>query len=114
MTILAMTLTVIFRLFSVGLRNTRVAQEYTRAIAIAESRLAAPVIDDQPGVPYANERGDFTVTRSVRPVAADEVPDLSGTGVHAVEITVSVEWRSGANPHTVTLSSLTLVDGEAG
>jgi len=114
MTILAMTLTVLFRVFAIGLRNAQIAQDYTRAIAIAESQLALPDIDGPEGLLHESDRSDFTVIRSVRQVAPDEVPDLSGTGVHAVEITVSVAWQSGAKPRTVTLSSLLLVDGEAG
>ena len=64
--ILAMTLTVLLRIFSGGVRNIAVSADYARAVLIAESQLAAAGIDE----PFhAGETGgieDF-IDRAFRP-----------------------------------------------
>lgn len=49
--ILAITLGVIMRIFSMGLRNVTVGEDYTRAILLAQSKLAALGVEEplQPG-----------------------------------------------------------------
>jgi len=47
--ILAMSLTVIFRIFSGGLRNVALSEDYAQAVLVAESQLSAIGVSEPDG-----------------------------------------------------------------
>ena len=112
--ILAMSLTVLLRIFSGGLRNITVSSDYTHAILVAEARLANAGVTDtlMPGETHGDEGEKFHWTRIVKnylPVegyAADSMP------LPAYRVTVIVEWPHANSTRQVDLSSIRL--GKAG
>ena len=112
MTILAMAMTVLFRVFSGGLRNVGIAGDYARAVAIAESQLAAA--DGTrlaPGVEQGAIADRYEWTRAVRQL---EVADTRTSGVSAYEVNVTVAWEQNGRARQVTLSSVLLESGGPG
>lgn len=111
MTILAMTLTVLFRVFSSGLYNVRVAADYTRAVSIAESLLLTPADDDRSNAGQGSVN-EFDWTRRTRQLTDAEIPDIGDIDVRAVEVAVQVEWQRAGKTRALTLSTVILVKGE--
>lgn len=112
MTILAMAMTVLFRVFSGGLRNVGIAGDYARAVAIAESQLAAA--DGTrlaPGVEQGAIADRYEWTRAVRQL---EVAGTRTSGVSAYEVNVTVAWEQNGRARQVTLSSVLLESGGPG
>ncbi len=118
--ILTLSLTVLFRIFSGGLGNVTASGDYTRAVQIAESRLAAAGVSDPlfPGVTYGDVAGSFNWQRAVehyvpRGESAYELGPLA-----AYRVTVEVSWTRDGREKLLTLSSVRLqkatVTGGAG
>ena len=65
--ILAMALSVLFRIFSTGLNNVGVASEYSLAVLVAESKLASPGVSEplRPGRSEGIEAERFSWSRMV-------------------------------------------------
>jgi general secretion pathway protein I len=108
--ILAMTLTVLLRIFSGGVRNIAVSADYARAVLIAESQLAAAGIDEPfyAGETSGIEDEDFEWTRSVTPYHpgvgyTSQVKDLK-----AWHVEVTVEWPRGDSFRSIDLSTVRL------
>lgn len=99
--------------FHGGLRDTRLAGEYTRAVILARSRLAevragaapAPgVVDGRFGPVYA-----WRVTISDYNVSAAATAE--NIHIQPLAVTVEVSWESGAKHRSVRLQSLLLGQG---
>lgn len=108
--ILAMSLTVLLRIFSGGLRNVSVASDYTQAVLIAETQLALSAIDDSlgPGTVSGEAEGKFRWTRTTRRYAPF-AGSLRPPSVPAYHVDVSVEWPEGERTRTVQLATVQLV-----
>jgi general secretion pathway protein I len=101
--ILALVATALFRLFSISLTNAAVSEEWSRALQVAESRLAMTAAA-QP-LKEATDRGTDLDGRvqwesSVVPyVAADVDPDLDraseALAMRLMRITVDVKYKGG-------------------
>jgi general secretion pathway protein I len=110
MVILAMSLTVLFRIFSTGLNNVGVSADYSRAVLIAETQLA------QAGISVSLETGvlDGTVderfywTRTVADYAPFALADADRSPVAAYQVTVAVEWQHSGRSRAISLSSIRL------
>lgn len=107
--ILALTLTVLLRIFSGGLRNIAVSADYTQAVLIAETRLASAGIGEPlvPGESSGDENGKFHWTRTIRdyaPFADATVP----TPVQAYHVAVTVEWPHADGTRSVDLATVQL------
>lgn len=105
--ILALVLAVLMRIFSGALRNIGAAEGYSRAVAIAESKLAAIGV----GTPLAegtsadSENGySWQIAVQREDTAAPELEGVQPTELYRVEVTVS--W--GANPATRSVRFVTL------
>lgn len=92
--ILALSLAVLMRIFSGGMRNIGAAEAYSRAVAIAESELAtvgvdAPLAEGQ----HAGENGSFTWQTTVTRHAGSAAP-TEGTigGIELYQVEVLVNW----------------------
>ena len=115
--ILALTLTVLMRIFSGGLRNVSVSSDYATATLIAESRLAATGVDEplRPGEASGSEGERFEWTVSVQDYEPWPGYRSAAKGVGAYRVDVRVEWPHGDNTRSVALSTVRLrTDGGAG
>lgn len=109
LTILAMSLSVLMRIFSAGLSSIGVSADYAHAVLLAESRLAAaaagPFI---PGETQGSDGDRFRWTTLVREYALEGRDDTEALPVEAFMITVVVEWPHGDGARHLDLSTLRL------
>jgi general secretion pathway protein I len=121
--ILALVGTVLFRLFGASLNNAGAAEEYSRAVVLAESRLAAAAAvlplreaSDQ----GMSEDGRYAWTTTTAPyVAPDATPDQLRVGdaaaVRLWRIAVSVSWPGTlGNQRSIALSTVRLATNQPG
>ncbi len=115
MMILALALTVIFRIFSGGLRNIGVAADYSRAVTVAESVLAATSVTEilQPGETSGRLFEKYSWVRTVSPYRPESEPTAANPSVEAFHVLVTVEWRGRNKTRSIDLSTLQLVPTHA-
>lgn len=108
--IVSLTLTIVFSIFSAGLRTTARAADITRATQLAEGKLLALSVADtaRPGV----EEG--AIDERYRWRSEVQIPDWwrSSASVSALaprRLTVDVSWREGSRDFSVSLTTLRLV-----
>jgi len=108
--ILAMSLTVLFRIFSSGLRNVDVSADYSRAVLVAEERMTAPGRGDdlRPGVSSGVVADRYHWTRNISDYRVEAYDPMRDSGVAAFRIEVEVLWESGRNERRVALSTIRL------
>ena len=110
MAILAMSLTVLFRIFSTGLLNVDVSADYARAVIVAEAQLAAAGLDVElrqgQTEGAVNER--FHWMRSVENYVLAGQSDDQEMPVSAFLVTVAVEWQHRGRTRQVSLNSIRL------
>lgn len=113
--ILAMALTVLFRIFSTGLKNVDAASGYAEAVVIAESRLGAPGLDEAlvPGVAEGVESGGYTWTRTIERYEPAYRPDVPPP-LPAYRIGIAVEWPAGRGTRRIEMATVRLGTPEAG
>lgn len=110
--VLALTLSVMLRIFSGGLRNAALADDYSRAVLLAESRLAELSVQPQEG----EARGEFGGKYRWRSTIHPWVDDAGTTGLGAqplpvrlMEIEVRIAWgEDGGRVREIDLSTLQL------
>ena len=110
MMILALSLTVIFRIFSGGLRNIGVASDYARAVMVAESVLAATGRTErlQPGEINGSLFDRYRWVRTISPYRPDGELSYDNSPVNAYRVSVVVEWPATGSPRSLDLSTLQL------
>lgn len=106
--ILTLVLGALLQVFSGGMRNAALSEEYSRATILAESMLsrAGRDIPLEPG-----EHGDETDAGyrwSLRVAPYSEKGLLSGSDLALYRIDVTVSWQSGTKEREVGLTSLQL------
>lgn len=108
--ILAMALTVIFRIFSGGLRNVALAEDYARAELVAESQISVVGISEPllPGVTSGEWNEEFRWQRTIEPYQPWQEPRKLSAKVEAYRVTVSVDWQHAGGNSQVKLSSIRL------
>lgn len=114
--ILAISLTVLLRIFGGGLRSISTTEAYSVAIQLAESRLA--VVESQTQLREGIVRGtwgnDFFWQQKVeqyQPMGDQQSPHPTVT---AYKVTVGVGWGVSGTPPKLTLSSIRLKTNPAG
>jgi general secretion pathway protein I len=110
MMILALSLTVIFRIFGGGLNKIGIASDYARAVMIAESVLAAAGNTEilRPGESSGNLFEKYRWTRTVRPYQADGEPSFDDLPLNFYRVSVTVEWPATKGIRSLDLSTLKL------
>lgn len=108
--ILSLALGVLMRIFSGGLGNIGAAEHYSRAVAIAESQLAAAGIESPltEGENAGEMENGYTWRTSVRRYDADEQP-LEGVvlPVDLYQVEVTVNWdHTATTPRTLRFVTL--------
>lgn len=110
--VLALTLSVIMRIFSGGLRNVSVADEYSQALLLAQSRLAELSVQPLEGEDSGEFDKKFRWRSAIRPwsdPALAAKPMTQPLPVRLLEIQVKVAWgEAGGGSREVALSTLRL------
>ncbi len=107
MVILALALSVLLQIFSGGLRNISISDDYTRAVLIARTQLnstgaiASLATGSSDGI--SDEK--FHWTRTVENYAYSATTNVP---LNAYTVTVEVEWSHAKSERRVQLSSLML------
>lgn len=106
--ILALALGVFLRVFSGGLGNARISEDYTMATLLAQSKLAAVGIEEPLTEGEAEGRidGRFRWRIVVRPWAED--PPAEEAPLRAYDVAVAVFWGKADEERSVSLSTLRL------
>lgn len=110
MAVLALSLTVILRIFSGGLHNIGIASDYARAVMVAESVLAAT------GKTEVLQEGEtrgilFDKYHWVRSIRSHQPQSAISSGFFPVDlyrVSVVVEWPATGSPRSVDISTLQL------
>jgi general secretion pathway protein I len=111
--IMALSLGVLLRIFGGAGHIAATADEYSRAIIVAESLLAAAGIETplQPGETHGDIGKDYRWTLKVRPYPFD--PALLGSqqslGFKPYWVELSVEWGEADDPRAFDLTTLRLL-----
>jgi general secretion pathway protein I len=106
--ILTLALTVIFRIFSGGLRNLELSADYTRAALVAESQLAAAgvTIPLEPGETSGELDDSFSWQRIIETYQPwEKGKELSAT-MQGYRVTVNVDWERAGQKRRLSLSSI--------
>ncbi|MGB5454656.1 MAG: type II secretion system protein [Gammaproteobacteria bacterium] len=109
--ILAMSLTVIFRIFSGGLRNVALSEDYARAVLVAEAQLSAIGISEplEQGVSSGEWGKRFRWERVIENYQPWEQQDKQlSARVLAYQVTVNVDWEHAGRSRQISLSSVRL------
>ena len=105
--VLSVTMAVIMQIFSGGMRNARLAASYSRAVFLAESRLAAVGVE-QPlaqGEEAGQVGGYLRWSVTITPVD-DGVPERQLMPVRLYQVRARVSWNEDALERQVELLSL--------
>jgi len=110
MTILALSLTVIFRIFSGGLNKIDIASDYAQAVMVAESVLAASGNTQtlQAGVSNGSLFEKYRWVRTVTPYHAPGEPSFDDLPLHVYRVSVDVAWPARRGERSLNLSTLKL------
>ena len=116
MMILAMSLTVLFRIFSTGLLNVDVSADYARAVIVAETQLAAAGLDAELRQGQAEGAVDeqFYWLRTIENYVLTGQSADQEMPVSAFLVTVAVEWEHRGRTHQVSLNSIRLAPNANG
>lgn len=108
--VLSVTMAVILQIFTGGMRNARLADSYSRAAFLAESRLAAVGLERPlaPGEETGRVEPDFHWRVSVVPVDDGGAADRQLLPVRIYEVQVWVGWSEDGRERQVTINSLRL------
>ena len=112
MSILALSLTIIFRIFSDGLLKIGIANDYTHAVMVAESVLAATGNTEKliAGETTGRLLEKYRWSRSIEPYEFNEALTAANTPVAAFKVSVIVEWPAGDGFRSLDLNTLKLAD----
>ena len=108
--VLSLTLSVIMQIFSGGLRNVRHSDNYSRALYLAESRLAALGVEQplREGVISGELDQRFRWQISVRPYREAVTADETLLKLALYHVMVVVSWDDGGQARQLELTSLRL------
>jgi general secretion pathway protein I len=111
LTILSLSLTIIFSVFSVGLRSRRAAEEYEQATLLAESKLNSIGVDEaiREGEIVGRFNGRFRWKTVVTPYHEQGRNDAKDLQARPVVVTIVVSWGDAGDEKSVTLTTLRLL-----
>jgi len=115
MLILALSLTVLLRIFSTGLRNITVADDYTRALLIARTQLEAVATSGQlaNGSTVGVAEQKFSWTRTVEDYNPFANTATRRVPLRAFAVTVEVEWPGARSDRRISLHDVYLGEKSA-
>lgn len=107
--ILALTLSVVMQIFSGGLRNAALADDYSRAVLLAESRLAELSVQPLEGEARGEFDEKYRWRSTIHPWVDDAGAGAQPLPVRLMEIEVWVAWgEEGGGSREIGLSTLQL------
>ncbi len=108
--VLSVTMAVIMQIFSGGMRNARTAESYSRAVFLAQSRLAAAGAEQPlaPGEYSGNVGNTLRWNVSVSPAEDDGATDQQRMPARLYHVRVRVDWSEDGRQRQVELTSLRL------
>lgn len=115
--ILAISLGVLFQIFASGLRGTRLAEEYSHAVLLAESELERLRVEGPDAVAAVEEpRADDRYQRTINVEALSDanLPDRPATTLRPYRVTVEVSWGEGEHRRSVPLTTVMLYPSRPG
>lgn len=108
--VLSLTMAVIMQIFSGGMRNARLAESYSRAVFLAESKMAAVGLE-RPLV-FGEESGqageDMQWRVSVTPAEEDPATNTQLLPVRLYQVRVTASWGENDRERKFELLSLRL------
>jgi len=112
--ILAMSLTVLLRIFSGGLRSVSVSSDYAEAVMIAETQLAAAGLDERlvTGETSGVAGDRFQWSREVTEYEPFPEYVAATQDISAYHVTVTVTWPNGMRQRSIDLGTVKLADSE--
>ena len=108
--ILALSVTVLFRIFTSGATNVVVSQQYVDAMQLAESKLSMTGVttDLTPVIDSGETDNGYTWTLAVEPFSFYEEAEQEQYPVTAYKVTVQVNWVELGHQRQVQLDSIKL------
>lgn len=109
--IFALSLGVIFQIYSTGARSTVLSDEYTRAVIIAQSKLASIGVEETPDIgEYTGAENDkYQWTLRIQPADDEDIDLETNFDIIKREIEVEVTWDSLGNTRSIKLNTLKLM-----
>jgi general secretion pathway protein I len=106
--VLSLTMAVIMQIFSGGMRNARLAESYSRAVFLAESRLAAVGLERPlvAGVDSGQVGEDLRWQVTISPIDDDGTTQSQIMPVRLYQVRAQVGWNEDGRQRQVELSSL--------
>ncbi len=111
--ILAISLGALFALFSTGLRNAGVTQDYSRAVVMAESKLAeigatVPLVAGE----YQGEFDEqYRWQATVSEYLEEDETAQPASQLQIYQVTVTVSWGDAPRSRSVALATLRVTNG---
>jgi general secretion pathway protein I len=108
--VLSTTLAVIMQIFSGGIRNARLSEGYSRAVFLAQSRLAAAGVEQRlsPGSTSGQVGPDLRWQVQVAPFDDAGAANKFLLPTRLYQVRVSVSWSDDGKERQVELSTLRL------
>ena len=108
--VLSLTMAVIMQIFSGGMRNARLADTYSRAVFLAESKLAAVGVDQRvvPGEGGGQVGSDFRWRVTIVPHDDSGAADRLMLSVRLYQVRVRINWNESGQERQIELASLRL------
>ena len=108
--VLSLTMAVIMQIFSAGMRNARLAEGYSRAVFLAESKMAAVGLERplSPGEESGQVGGEMQWRVSVTPAEDDVTTNAQLMPVRLYQVRVTASWGDDGRERQVELTSLRL------
>ena len=108
--VLSVTMAVIMQIFAGGIRNARSADSYSRAVFLAESKMAAVGLERPliPGEDSGQLGSEMRWRVSVTPAEADATTNVQLMPVRLYQIRVTAAWGEDGRERQVELTSLRL------
>lgn len=108
--VLSLTMAVIMQIFSGGMRNARLAESYSRAVFLAESKMAAVGLERP--LAFGEESGqvgeDMQWRVSVTPAEEDPSTNAQLMSVRLYQVRVTASWGEDDRERKFELFSLRL------
>lgn len=108
--VLSLTMAVIMQIFSGGMRNARLAESYSRAVFLAESKMATVGLERP--LAFGEENGlageDMQWRVSITPAEDDATTNAQLLPVRLYRVRVTAAWGDDGRERQVELTSLRL------
>jgi general secretion pathway protein I len=105
--VLSMTMAVVMQIFSGGIRNARVTDHYSRALFLAQSRLAAVGAEEPllPGEASGNGGAPLRWRISILPLDIEGGSEAQTPAVSLYQVRVRVGWTEDGRERQIELIS---------